>query len=200
MGRKKRGGRFDLFDSSDFTRSTVRLLDSSLVSLIFPSSFSVRDSLVTLWNGWNSPSFPPGKHERRRARSIGVGLVRNPLLLAGKVKLDNFSFQHCKLFGTSSVGGGYLRSSLPTHPLSYTRLLRLSCFNLFLSSPSDRPPTKQLSLPSFFSKMSSFFAASFFYSFERLKSASITTLPLFIYYIYASPSYIFEIIELFSML
>lgn len=118
----------------------------------------------------------------------------------GRVKLDNFSFQHCKLFGTSSVGGGYLRSSLPTHPLSYTRLLRLSCFNLFLSSPSDRPPTKQLSLPSFFSKMSSFFAASFFYSFERLKSASITTLPLFIYYIYASPSYIFEIIELFSML
>ena len=89
-------------------------IDYSFVSLIF--LFAISWLLVI-----GRLEFS-GREEKTRAKTNCNVPSRSWSLLA-RVKLDNFSFQHCKLFGTSSVGGGYLRSSTT---LSYTRLLRHS--------------------------------------------------------------------------
>lgn len=66
--------------------------------------------------------------------------------LLARVKLDNFSFQHCKLFATSSLGGGYLPSSTTLYAVTWTIAFRFIPF--FLSSA--------------FSKMSLFAYSSIF--------------------------------------
>lgn len=83
------------------------------VSFLFSSRFS-RYVIGRL-------KFPPSWKTRAKTSSF----YRVGETLLARVKLDNFSFQHCKLFATSSLGGGYLPSSTT---------LGLSRFDLFLSS------------------------------------------------------------------
>lgn len=64
--------------------------------------------------------------------------------LLARVKLDNFSFQHCKLFATSSLGGGYLPSSTTLYAVTWTIAFRFIPF--FLSLPPLSPKCRSLRL------------------------------------------------------
>lgn len=64
--------------------------------------------------------------------------------LLARVKLDNFSFQHCKLFATSSLGGGYLPSSTTLYAVTWTIAFRFIPF--FLSLPPLFPKCRSLRL------------------------------------------------------
>lgn len=162
------------------------------VNLSFLSSF-VSPCFVRFPSGYRMASilsFLPfsGKHERRQTRSIEVGLVRNPpRSKARQLFVSALQIVWHEFGGGGGGGGGYLRSSLL--PLSCTRLLHRSTivfqFIPFFSAQSS-PTFRSFR---FFPKRRRRRRPSRPYSFKGLNSVasdalSITTLPLFIYYIY----------------
>lgn len=114
------GGRSEHLEETRAESKSYRGCARRGVSFLFSSRFS-RYVIGRL-------KFPPSWKTRAKTSSF----YRVGETLLARVKLDNFSFQHCKLFATSSLGGGYLPSSTTLYAVTWTIAFRFIPF--FLSS------------------------------------------------------------------
>lgn len=126
------GGRSEHLEETRTESKSYRGCARRGVSFLFSSRFS-RYVIGRL-------KFPPSWKTRAKTSSF----YRVGETLLARVKLDNFSFQHCKLFATSSLGGGYLPSSTTLYAVTWTIAFRFIPF--FLSLPPLFPKCRSLRL------------------------------------------------------
>lgn len=126
------GGRGEHLEETRAESKSYRGCARRGVSFLFSSRFS-RYVIGRL-------KFPPSRKTRAKTSSF----YRVGETLLARVKLDNFSFQHCKLFATSSLGEGYLPSSTTLYAVTWTIAFRFIPF--FLSLPPLSPKCRSLRL------------------------------------------------------